>query len=55
MKQDGKLVRATNTQYFRVKDVGFKKNGKIISSHEALSTLLEADSATLKLRIRKIG
>ena len=53
VKQNGKLVRATRTQEFRVQDLGFRKNGKFLSRHDSLNTLLEADSATLKIKKTK--
>ena len=53
VKRNGKLVRATRSKHFRVKDVGFWKDGKIISRHESINTLLEADSTTQKYQIRK--
>ena len=47
-KRNVKLVRATRTQQFRVQDMEFWKNGKILSRHETLNKLLGADSAVLK-------
>ena len=46
---------STRTQKFRVKNVGFWKNGNIISRHDSLKTLLEAKSATLKISNKKNG
>ena len=53
VKLNGKLVISTRTQHFIVKVLGFWKNVKIIYRNESLNTLLEADSATLKIQIRK--
>ena len=53
VKRNAKLVREKRTQQFRVKDMGFCKNGKIVFRKEPLNTLLEANSATLKNKIRK--
>ena len=53
VKRNGKLARATRTQYFRVQDMGFWKNDKTVSRNKTLNTLLEADSATLKFSNQK--
>ena len=55
VKLNGKLVRATRTQHFRVQDMALCKNGKILSRRESLNTLLEAESATLRFQFRKSG
>ena len=55
MKLNGKSVRSTRTKQFILKDAGFWKNGKIISRHESLNTLLEADSETLNIPNQKNG
>lgn len=52
---NGKKVRATRTRQFRVKDVGFFKDGKILPRSSDLHTLLTADSATLKISNQKNG
>ena len=43
------------TVNFRVKDVGFWKNGKILPRNSSLATLQTADSATLKITNQKNG
>ncbi len=43
------------TVNFRVKDVGFFKNGKQFSRHNNLEQLLQADSCTLKISNQKNG
>ena len=50
-----KTVRATRTKQFRVQDVGFFKNGKILPRRSPLYLLLQADSATLKISNKKNG
>ena len=40
IKWNGKLVRSTRTQQFRVQEMGFWKNGKVLSRHEALKNCL---------------
>jgi len=54
-KVNGVLVRATRTETFRVCDIGFWKNGQILSRHEPLDILLTADSATMKITHQKNG
>jgi hypothetical protein len=49
------LVRATRTKQFAVKDVGFFKNGQILTRRSPLRQLLESDSATLKITNQKNG
>ena len=43
------MVRATRTVQFKVKDVGFWKDGKILPRRSSLSDLLQADAATMKI------
>ena len=43
VKRNGKLVIETRTQQFRVKYVGLWENGKILSRHESMNTLIEPD------------
>ena len=47
--------RATRTQQFRVQDVGFFKDGKVVSRASPLPVLLSADAATLKISNQKNG
>ena len=54
-KKNGKWVRATRTVQFHVGDIGFFKNGKVLSRRASLNTLLQADSATLKITNQKNG
>ena len=49
VKRNGKMVRATRTVQFRVQDVGFWKNGRILPRHSPLELLLTADAATMKI------
>lgn len=46
---------ATRTKQFRVGDVGFFKNGKILPRSSPLEVLLECDAATLKITNQKNG
>jgi hypothetical protein len=55
VKRNGILVRATRTKQFSMGDVGFFKNGHILSRKSPLSRLLTADSATLKITNQKNG
>lgn len=55
VKNQGKHVRATRTVQFTVGNVGFFKNGKILSQRSDLQTLLTADGATLKITNQKNG
>ena len=55
VKKNGKWVRATRTVQFHVGDVGFFKDGKILPRRSPLSTLLQADGATLKITNQKNG
>ena len=43
VKRNGKLVIETRTQQFRVKYVGLWENGKTLSRHESMNTLIEPD------------
>jgi hypothetical protein len=49
------MVRATRTVQFKVKDVGFWKDGKILPRRSSLSDLLQADAATMKITNQKNG
>jgi hypothetical protein len=51
----GKRAKASRTQQFAVKNVGFFKNGKIVSRASPLSLLLSCDAATLKITNQKNG
>ena len=55
VKRNGVLVRATRTKQFRVKDVGFFANGKVLHKSSPLRALLQADAATLKITNQKNG
>lgn len=52
---NGKWVRATRTQTFTVKDIGFWKNGKRLKRSSPVSLLVTADSATMKITHQKNG
>ena len=51
----GKKVRATRTKQFTYSNVGFFKDGKIVSRTAPLAVLLTCDSATLKITNQKNG
>ena len=51
----GKRIRATRTKQFTYSNVGFFKNGKVVSRNSPLTTLLTCDSATLKITNQKNG
>lgn len=53
--RNGKRVKASRTVQFTVGNVGFYKNGKIISRNSALPLLLSCDAATLKITNKKNG
>jgi hypothetical protein len=53
--KNGKRVHATRTRQFTVMNVGFFKNDKIVSRSSSLDTLLDCDSATLKITNQKNG
>ena len=53
--RNGKKVRATRTKQFSVGDIGFFKDGKILSRTSSLEILLTADAATLKISNQKNG
>lgn len=55
VKRNGIMVRATRTVQFKVKDVGFWKDGKILPRRSSLSALLQADAATMKITNQKNG
>ena len=55
VKVNGKWKAATRTRQFRVQDVGFFKEGKVLTRKSPLATLLTADSATLKISNQKNG
>ena len=52
---NGKTKRATRTQQFRVENIGFFKNNKILPRNSKLKELLTADSCTLKITNQKNG
>jgi hypothetical protein len=53
--RNGVTIRATRTVQFMVSNVGFFKDGKIISRSSPLSILLTCDAATLKINNQKNG
>jgi hypothetical protein len=53
--RNGKKERATRTKQFSVQNVGFFKDGHIISRHSSLEVLLTCDAATLKITNQKNG
>ena len=53
--RNGKQVSATRTKQFRVKDVGFFKNGQVLPRRSTLDILLTADQCTLKITNQKNG
>jgi hypothetical protein len=53
--KNGRIVHATRTKQFRVINVGFFKDGKLLNRKSPLAKLLEADSATLKISNQKNG
>ena len=55
VKENDTWKRATRTRQFRVQDVGFHKDAKILPRNSPLPLLLKADSATLKISNQKNG
>ena len=55
VQRNGEMVHATRTKQFRVMDVGFWKDGRILSRHSPLQELEQADSVTLKISNQKNG
>ena len=55
VNRNGERVRATRTIQFSYLNVGFFKNGKVVSRQSPLSTLLTCDSVTLKITNQKNG
>ena len=55
IKQNGRMVPATRTRQFRVGDIGFFKDHKVLPRRSALDHLLTADSATMKITNQKNG
>ena len=55
VRNNGVLIKATRTQQFRVKDVGFWKNKKRLSRYLPLSILATADAASLRIDNQKNG
>lgn len=53
--RNGERVRATRTVQFTIGNVGFFKDGQIVSRKSPLSVLLTCDAATLKLENQKNG
>ena len=49
LKQHRYLVRATRTVQFRIKDIDFFKDGKILPKISNLDDFLEVDSTTMKI------
>ena len=52
---NGQRVRAMRTIQFRVKDIGFFKDGKILPRNSPLNILETADQCTLKISNQKNG
>lgn len=50
---NGERVRATHTVQFELQNVGFFKDGKVVSRSSSLATLLQCDTATLKVTNKK--
>ena len=55
VKVNGQWKHVTRTRQFRVQDIGFYKNGSILSRHSPLTKLIGADSATMKISNQKNG
>ena len=55
VRQNGKWIRATRTKQFKVGDIGFWKDGKILTRHSTLEELSKADAATMKISNQKNG
>ena len=55
IQKNGVWVPATRTRQFRVCDVGFFRDRKILNRNSPLHILLQADSATLKITNQKNG
>ena len=53
--RQGKRIPATRTKQFSFNNVGFYKNGKVVSRMAPLSVLLQCDAATLKITNQKNG
>ena len=53
--RNGKKVSATRTKQFKVKDVGFFKDGVILPRRSPLPILVTADQCTLKITNQKNG
>jgi hypothetical protein len=52
---NGERVVATRTKQFIFKNIGFFKNGKIMTRSSSLATLLSCDAATMKIINQKNG
>ena len=55
VKRNGKMVTATRTEQFLVKDIGFWKDGKILPRRSSLEDLLTATAVTMKISNQKNG
>ena len=55
VRVNGKLQRATRTQQFQVKNVGFFKDGKVLPHTVPPEELLQADSVTMRITNQKNG
>ena len=55
VRRNGKWIRATRTKQFTVGDIGFWKDGKILTRHSTLEELCKADAATMKISNQKNG
>ena len=55
VRRGKRWIRATRTIQFQLKDIGFFKNGKILSRESPLIALYTADGATMKITNQKNG
>ena len=55
VKGSKKTKRATRTVQFRIQDIGFFKNNKILSRNRTLKEIITADSCTMKITNKKNG
>jgi hypothetical protein len=55
VQRNGRMVHATRTKQFQIKDIGFWKNGRILPRESPLHLLLTADSCTMKISNQKNG
>ena len=55
VKRNGQYVHATRTKQFRVRDIGFWKDGSILPRSSKPHILVTADAATMKISNQKNG